>query len=56
MIETNTHNVVPGDIVEFGILEKTSQYGPHLYRQNVYEVGVDKAEQVFLHLIQREML
>ena len=46
VIETNSHNVVPGDIVEFGILEEAPQYGPRLYRKNVYEVGVDKAEQV----------
>lgn len=46
VIETNSHNVVPGDIVEFEILEEAPQYGPRLYRQNVYEVGVDKAEQV----------
>ena len=46
VIETNSHNVVPGDIVEFGILEEAPQYGPRLFRKNLYEVGYDAAEPV----------
>ena len=46
VMETNSRNVLSGDILEFGILEEAPHYGPRLYRQNVYEVGVDKAERV----------
>lgn len=46
VIETNSHDVTPGEIVEFGITEESPQYGPHLYRKDVYKVGYDKAEPV----------
>ena len=46
VIETQSHFVVPGDIVEYGITEEAPAYGPHLYRQNVYEVGIGYAEHI----------
>ncbi len=46
VIETSSYNVAPGDVVEYGILEEASHYGPSLYRQNVYEVGADNAERI----------
>ena len=46
VIETNSGNVSPGDVVEFGISEEAPQYGPRLFRKNVYEVGYDEAEPI----------
>lgn len=46
VIETNSHNVVSGEIVEFGITEEAPQYGPQLFRKNVYEVGFENAEPI----------
>ena len=46
VIETNSHVVVPEEIVAFGITEEAPGYGPYLYRKNVYEVGVGLAERV----------
>ena len=46
VIETNSHDVVLGEIVEFGITEEAPQYGPQLFRKNVYEVGFDNAEPI----------
>ena len=46
VIETNSRNVIPGDVVEFGISEEAPQYGPRLFRKNVYEVGYDEAEPI----------
>lgn len=46
VIETNSHDVKPGQIVGFGITEETPGYGPYLYRQNVYKVGYDNAERL----------
>ena len=46
VIETNSHNVNPGDVVEFGISEEAPQYGPKLFRKNMYEVGYENAEPV----------
>ena len=34
------------ETVDYGISEKDYHYGPYLYRQNMYEVGEDKAERV----------
>jgi hypothetical protein len=38
--------VVPGEIVEFGITEEAPQYGPQLFRKNIYEVGIENAEPI----------
>ena len=46
VIETNSGNVSPGDVVEFGISEEAPHYGPKLFRKNVYVVGYDEAEPV----------
>lgn len=46
VIETNSGNISPGDVVEFGISEEAPQYGPRLFRKNVYEVGYDEAEPI----------
>ena len=46
IIETNSHNVVPGEIVEFGLTEEAPAYGPHLFRKDVYKYGYDAAEPV----------
>lgn len=46
VIETNSHDVKPGEIVGFGITEEAPGYGPYLYRQNVYEVGIGNAERI----------
>ena len=46
VIETSSRNVKPGEIVGFAITEEEPGYGPYLYRQNVYEVGYDKAERL----------
>ena len=46
VVSTNSHQVVPGDVVEYGITEEAPRYGPNLYRQNVYEVGWRNAERV----------
>ena len=34
------------ETIDFGISEVNYHYGPYLYRQNLYEVGADKAERV----------
>ena len=47
VIETNSHNVKPDDIIGFGITEEAPGYGPYLYRKNLYEVGIGYAERVF---------
>ena len=44
VIETQSHVVVPGEIVEFGITEEAPAYGPKLFRKNMYEVGYANAE------------
>ena len=36
--------VATGEIVEFGITEESPQYGPRLFRKNMYEVGYKNAE------------
>ena len=46
VIETNSRNVVPGEIIEFGITEEAPAYGPKLFRKNMYEVGYENAEPV----------
>ncbi len=46
VIETNSRNVNPGDVVEFGISEEAPQYGPKLFRKNMYEVGYENADPV----------
>ena len=46
VVETNSHHVAPGEIVEFGITEEAPQYGPQLFRKNVYEVGFENAEPI----------
>ena len=46
VVETNSHHVVPGEIVEFGITEEAPQYGPQLFRKNIYEVGIENAEPI----------
>ena len=46
VVETNSHHVVPGEIVEFGITEEAPQYGPQLFRKNVYEVGFEDSEPI----------
>ena len=38
--------VSTGQIIDYGISEEAPQYGPHLYRQNIYEVGIGNAEPV----------
>lgn len=38
--------VSTGQIVEYGISETSPQYGPRLFRKNMYEVGHDKAEPI----------
>ena len=44
VIKTQSHVVVPGEIVEFGITEEAPAYGPKLFRKNMYEVGYANAE------------
>ena len=44
VIETQSHIVVPGEIVEYGITEEEPAYGPKLFRKNMYEVGYINAE------------
>lgn len=46
IVETNSHVVVPGEVVEYGITEENPGFGPSLYRQNVYEVGIGYTERV----------
>ena len=46
VINTNSHDVMPDEIISFGITEEAPGYGPYLYRQNVYEVGFGNAERV----------
>lgn len=46
VIETNSRNVVPGEIVELGILEEAPQYGPRLFRKDLYKFGYDAAEPI----------
>lgn len=46
VINTNSHDVMPDEIISFGITEEDPGYGPYLYRQNVYEVGFGNAERV----------
>lgn len=46
IIETNSRNVVPGEIIKYGITEEAPAYGPKLFRKNMYEVGYDNAEPV----------
>ena len=46
VIETNSGNVVSGEIVEYGISEESPQYGPKLFRKNMYEVGYENAEPI----------
>lgn len=46
IIETQSHIVVPGEIIEYGITEEAPAYGPNLYRQNVYKVGYKNAERI----------
>ena len=46
VVKTVSHHVALGEIVEFGITEEAPGYGPCLYRQNVYEVGVGYAERI----------
>ena len=46
VIETNSRNVVPGEIIKYGITAEAPAYGPKLFRKNMYEVGYDNAEPV----------
>ena len=46
VIKTQSHIVAPEEIIEYGITEEAPGYGPNLYRQNVYEVGIEFAERV----------
>ena len=46
VIETSSRNVKLGEIVGFAITEEEPGYGPYLYRQNVYEVGIGNAERI----------
>ena len=46
VVETNSRNVVPGEIIEYGITEEAPAYGPKLFRKNMYEVGYENAEPV----------
>ena len=46
IIETNSRNVVPGEIIKYGITEEAPAYGPKLFRKNMYEVGYENAEPV----------
>ena len=46
VIETNSRNVVPGEIIEYGITEEYPAYGPKLFRKDLYKFGYDAAEPV----------
>ena len=45
VIETNSRNVVPGEIIEFGITEEALAYGPKLFRKSL----------CYHHLIRKQM-
>ena len=51
--DSNSHywywqaKIIPtGRIIEYSITEEAPQYGPRLFRKNMYEVGYDKAEPI----------
>ena len=46
ILETNSGCVSPGDVIDYGILEEAPQYGPRLFRKDMYKVGYDEAERV----------
>ena len=46
VIETNSRNVIPGEIIQYGITEEAPAYGPRLFRKDLYKFGYDAAEPV----------
>ena len=38
--------VAIGELLEYGITEESPQYGPRLFRNNLYEAGPDKAQPI----------
>jgi hypothetical protein len=46
IIETNSRSVVPGEIIQYGITEEASAYGPRLFRKDLYKFSYDAAEPV----------